>query len=134
MRVVLDTNVLIAAFVSRGLCAELFEHVVGSHTLIVSEHVLEEFERVLVSKLGFGTERVSEAVALLRRVGDMVDPEPLQAPICRDPDDDEILALARAGDVSCLVTGDDDLLTIGSFEGIPILTPRAFWELEAQAE
>ena len=126
MRVVLDTNVLVAAFVARGVCAEIFERVIGDHELILSIHALNEFERVMRDKLGFDSTRVARAVALLHRLGRIVEPGPLQAPICRDKDDDAVLALARSSGAACLVTGDDDLLVLKAFEGMPIITPRAF--------
>jgi predicted nucleic acid-binding protein len=53
----------------------------------------------------------------------MVDPPPLPAPVCRDPDDDKLLALARAAKADIIISGDQDLLTLGSFDDIPILNP-----------
>lgn len=126
MRVVLDTNVVIAAFIARGACTDVFERVVNEHELILSPFILEEFERVMTRKLGLDGDRVTRAVTLLRRMGCVVDPAPLDSPVSRDPDDDQILALAREHDVRILVTGDDDLLTIGAFEGVPIVSPRQF--------
>jgi predicted nucleic acid-binding protein len=53
----------------------------------------------------------------------MLDPPPLPMPVCRDPDDDKILALARAAQADVIISGDKDLLTLGSFQAIRILTP-----------
>ena len=130
MRVVLDTNVLVAAFVARGVCAEIFERVIGDHELILSIHALNEFERVMRDKLGFDSTRVARAVVLLRRIGQIVDPDLLPKPLCRDEDDDAVLALALSSGAACLVTGDDDLLVLGAIEGIPIISPRAFLTFE----
>ena len=130
MRVVLDTNVLVAAFVARGVCAEVFERIIGDHELVLSAHTLAEFERVMVAKLGFDVTRVDRAVALLRRVGRIVESQPLPAPVCRDPDDDAVQALARSSGAACLVTGDDDPLVLEAIEGTPIITPRAFLTFE----
>jgi putative PIN family toxin of toxin-antitoxin system len=126
MRVVLDTNVLIAAFIARGACGDVFERVVNEHELILSPFVLEEFERVMTRKLGLDGDRVARAVTLLRRKGIVVEPAPLDSPVCRDPDDDQILALTREYGVRVLVTGDDDLLVLDAFEGVPIISPRQF--------
>ncbi len=46
--------------------------------------------------------------------------------VCRDPADDMVLSAALEGRADCLVTGDSDLLTLGQYEGIAIVTPRAF--------
>ncbi len=130
MKVVLDTNVLVAALVARGVCSDVFERVTGDHELVLSAHILNEFEGVMAGKLGFDTTRVDRAVALLRRIGQIVDPDPLPKPVCRDKDDDAVLALALSSGATCLVTGDDDLLVLEAFEGLPIITPRAFLTFE----
>jgi len=46
--------------------------------------------------------------------------------VCRDPDDNKLLEIAVAGRADCLVTGDQDLLILDRFRGIPILTPTGF--------
>jgi predicted nucleic acid-binding protein len=62
----------------------------------------------------------------------MIDPTPLPAPVSRDPDDDNVLALAVAAQVDCIVSGDDDLFVLGAYEGIPIVTPaQAFATLQS---
>ncbi len=126
MRVVLDTNVLIAAFIARGACTDVFERVVNEHELILSPFILEEFERVMKNKMGLDRDRVTRAVALLRRKGRVLEPEPLGEPVCRDPDDDHVLALAGESEIGVVVTGDDDLLILKSFNDIPIISPRDF--------
>jgi putative PIN family toxin of toxin-antitoxin system len=126
MRVVLVTNVLVAAFIARGVCTDVFERVVSDHELILSPFVLGEFERVMKDKFGLDRVRVERAIALLRRKGEVLDPGHLKAPVCRDPDDDQILALADEGEADVLVTGDDDLLILGSYEETPIISPRDF--------
>jgi putative PIN family toxin of toxin-antitoxin system len=126
MRVVLDTNVLVAAFIARGACSDVFERVVNEHELILSPFILEEFERAMTRKFGLDNDRVTRAVALLRRLAVVVEPDPLESPVCRDPDDDQILALVREEGVRVLVTGDNDLLILGAFDGVPIISPREF--------
>jgi hypothetical protein len=53
-------------------------------------------------------------------VAEVIEPPPLPQPVCRDPDDDQVLALAIAAKVELIVSGDNDLLSLGSFEGINI--------------
>ncbi len=132
MRVVLDTNVLVAAFIARGVCTDIFERVIADHELVLSPYILDEFERVMSAKLGFDQTRVKRALALFRRVGRIVTPEPLAEQVCRDKDDDAVLALARSSNAVCLVTGDDDLLVLTSFEQTSIISPRAFLTFEPQ--
>jgi uncharacterized protein len=54
--------------------------------------------------------------------------------LCRDPDDDKLLEMIVAGDANCLVTGDQDLLVLHPFQGVPILTPAAFLEAVAASD
>ena len=56
----------------------------------------------------------------------LVKPEPLPVPVCRDPDDDWVLATAVSGNCDMIVTGDQDLLLLGEYAGIRIVSPRAF--------
>ncbi|MBK7004702.1 MAG: putative toxin-antitoxin system toxin component, PIN family [Burkholderiales bacterium] len=59
----------------------------------------------------------------MRQLIEVIDPPPLAQPVCRDKDDDAVLALALAAQADMIVSGDDDLLSINLFEGIPILSP-----------
>jgi putative PIN family toxin of toxin-antitoxin system len=54
----------------------------------------------------------------------LVEAPPLAVPVCRDPDDDQVLAVAQAANADSIITGDHDLLTLGDFQGIPIRTAR----------
>jgi putative PIN family toxin of toxin-antitoxin system len=63
------------------------------------------------------------SLAEVRQIAEVVEPPPLAQPVCRDPDDDQLPALAVAAKVDLIVLGDDDLLSLSSFEGIPIVAP-----------
>ncbi|MFN2378128.1 MAG: putative toxin-antitoxin system toxin component, PIN family [Candidatus Binatia bacterium] len=130
MRVLLDTNVLIAALLSRGTCAELLEHCASNHTLVSGEALLAELHEKLSGNLGFPVREAREVVNLLRTRLEIVDHPPLAEAVCRDPDDDQVLAAALADGCDCIVTGDKDLLVLERFRGIPIVTPTEFWRLE----
>ena len=54
---------------------------------------------------------------------EVIDPPALAKPVCRDPDDDAVLALAIAAQADLIISGDDDPLSLTRFEGIPVLTP-----------
>ncbi len=132
MRVLLDTNVLVAAFLSRGNCADVLKRCNERHGLVTSEALLKELYEVLIRKARCPSGRALQAVALLARNMSVVEPEPLREPVCRDPDDDAVLAAALAGKCDCIVTGDKDLLVLESYEGVLILVPAAFWKFEAE--
>jgi uncharacterized protein len=129
VKVYLDTNVLVSAFATRGLCADILHAVMAEHQLIVGETVLAEVRRVLRQKIRLQPAAVSEVEALLRQQGLLVtDAPPLTIKI-RDADDLAILSEAVAGGADVLVTGDRDLLDIATKAPLPIVTPRGFWEL-----
>jgi putative PIN family toxin of toxin-antitoxin system len=131
VRIVLDTNVLIAAFIARGMCSELLEHCVRHHKLVTSEFILNEFREKLTGKFKFTSEEADAAAALLLTRMIVVDPAGLVSPVCRDRDDDNVLATAVAGNCDCIITGDKDLLVLQRFSGIDIVSPRDFLEYEA---
>jgi len=131
MRLVLDTNVLIAAFITRGTCSDVFEQCIRHHEAISSEFILGEFHDKMIQKFKYSPQEADAAILLLRSRLQVVAPVDLKAPVCRDPDDDLILATAIAGDAACIVTGDSDLLDIGRFHEIDILAPAEFAAYEA---
>lgn len=128
MKVFLDTNVLASAAATRGLCADVLREVLASHELFLSEQVLRELTRVLRSKFGIGQNLIDEFIRLLQQ--DSVPAEPSDVPrvSLRDKDDLRILGAAAAAGAEVLVTGDKELLALGHFEKLEILSPRQFWE------
>ena len=132
MRLVLDTNVLIAAFIARGHCTDLLEHAARVHQLFTSEYILAEFRAKLAGKFRMPAPLIDAAVALQRSRATVVVPASLPQPVCRDPDDDPVLATAVAAVADALVTGDADRLAVGGYEGIAMVSPSAFWAFEAE--
>ncbi len=131
MNVTLDTNVLIAAFISRGVCHELLEYCARHHRLVTSGFILDEFRDKMLNKFGMDPQDVTEAVDLIRKNADVVHPASIREHVSRDPDDDNILAAAVAGKSACIVTGDKDLLVLKEYAGIDVIEPSAFWKYEA---
>jgi putative PIN family toxin of toxin-antitoxin system len=126
MKIVLDANVVIAAFASRGLCESILELCLHNHEIILSEELLEEILGNLQRKIKLPINIVEDIGELLREHANMFRPVSLAADVCRDPDDVKILGLAVSANVDCIVTGDKDLLILKKFQGISILTPRSF--------
>lgn len=130
MRILLDTNVMIAAFITRGVCSDLLDHCIRHHVLITSEFVLNEFHEHLIHKFRYTAEEVEEAIELMRMKMEIVEPKLLKDPMCRDPNDDIVVGTALAGDVKCIVTGDKDLLDLKRFESFDIISPKEFASYE----
>ena len=132
MRVCLDTNVLVAAVATRGLCADVLRTVLAEHELVIGEVIIAELRRVLTTKFKVPAERVEAIETIFAPFPLLPKPSaPSDVPV-RDPSDRWILATALAGEAEVLVTGDEDLLAVAQNAPIRILAPRAFWELLRQ--
>lgn len=129
MKLVLDTNVIISAFATRGLCAEVFEVCLSEHTIILSEHILAEVANALIKKIHVPEIIQQNIVEYLKEIATIVVPEKFSKNISRDKNDDVIIGTAIAGKAKFLITGDADLLSLKSYQNIKIVTPREFWRI-----
>lgn len=129
MRAVIDTNVLISGLLWHGPSHALIDRVrAGTVTLVSSPALLAELADVverpkfdaILSRVNTSSGRL---LAEVRQLAEVIEPPPLPSPVCRDPDDDQVLALALAAKVELIVSGDNDLLSLGGFEGIAIVAP-----------
>jgi putative PIN family toxin of toxin-antitoxin system len=123
----LDTNVLVAAFATRGLCEDVLRVVLAEHELVLGTHVLVEFERVLVKKLGMPPRKAAATRSFLANEARLVRPRSPASWPRNDPDDQWIAAAALEANADVLVTGDEDLLSSQKSSPIPIVSPRDFW-------
>jgi putative PIN family toxin of toxin-antitoxin system len=122
--------VIVSAFTTRGLSADVLRLVLAEHELVVGEIVLEEVERSLTKKMRVAREVAAGDMALLRdRHVQPTARAPKESPI-RDPDDARILATALAAGADVLVTGDRHFLDVRDrIQGITVTDPRGFWEM-----
>lgn len=128
MKAVFDTNVLIAAFVTEGICSRLL--IRGrkkQFDLILCPFILQEFKHVLTSKFLLNRNETREILKLVSEaMHSLIHPAEPVSGICRDANDDKILACALAAKVDYLVTGDTDLLELKAFKEIKIIMPKDF--------
>lgn len=131
MKLVVDTNTLVSGTLWSGPPSRLIDAVEqGRATLVLSAALLAEFGDVvgrgrLTSRLVLRNVTPAKLVARLARQVEWVSPAPLPLPpSLRDPKDLIVLAAAVAAHADAIVTGDDDLLSLQSFEGIPIMKAR----------
>ncbi|MEI8345937.1 MAG: putative toxin-antitoxin system toxin component, PIN family, partial [Pseudomonadota bacterium] len=123
MRIVVDTNIYVAALATRGLCHVLVEAMLTDHEIITASEILKELEEVISRKLKIPVTTRKEIISFWQKQAIIVHPVTIDSSACRDPDDLMILGTALAAQADCIVTGDDDLLAIKLYEGIPILSP-----------
>ncbi|TVQ77497.1 MAG: putative toxin-antitoxin system toxin component, PIN family [Phycisphaeraceae bacterium] len=128
MRVVLDTNILLAGIATHGLCEALLTLCYRDHTVVLSEYIIDELRSHYAGKFKAAPEQVEEVCHFFRSQSELVVPAPVIMPDFEDPDDLPVLGTAIAGKAECLVTGDQALQTIKEFQGVRVFSPRAFYD------
>jgi len=128
MKVFLDTNVLVSALATRGLCADVLREVLTSHQLVVSVPLFTELKRVLRQKLRIPAELIDDTIAVLQQDAYFAPPSTFPDIKIRDKDDFIIVSSALNGNADLLVTGDKELLNLGKVEDMEIVSPRGFWK------
>ena len=129
IRAVLDTNTIVSGVGWGGPPAAVLDAaLVGHFEIVTSPALLDELRRVLAyPKLQAVIGDADELIKLLALVAIVVTPTKT-VELVRDPDDDRLIEAALAAGADIIVTGDQDLLTLGDIGQISILTPREFLE------
>lgn len=129
VKVILDTNILIGFLIGKRLRG-LEQHLRSERFVLVVSPVLVDELRTVAARPGFRKyfpeEEVQRLIGFLQRYGRWVEAERPLVPICRDPEDDFLLVLAKKSKAHVLVTGDKDLLVMSEFEGTIILSASRF--------
>lgn len=127
-RWVVDTNVLVSAFLWQGTPGRVIE-LAGENEirLFTSRALLDELAATLAKKklikhVAATGLTAQQMLALYRRLTTLVSARRLAQQVSRDADDDAVLACALAARADLVISGDDDLLSLASFRGIPIVT------------
>lgn len=136
LKVVLDSTTLVSAFLRKGgVTGKLLERAVhGEFELYLADAIIEETQHVLLNRehlrlhFTYTNLEVDEYVVLLRSFARLVANLP-NVKVCRDPNDDYILATAIAADAAYLVARDKDLLTLATYQDVTIVSPEAFMQL-----
>lgn len=128
MNVVLDTNILISAFVFPGGAPEFVYRAAIERRieLVTSPPLLAEFGRVLSEKFGWEPAMAERAVDHVARIATVVRPTEKLAVVEQDPADDRVLEAAAEGNAEVIVSGDRHLTRIGTWEGIRIVKAPSF--------
>jgi putative PIN family toxin of toxin-antitoxin system len=131
VKLVVDINALVSGSLWRGNPSRLVDALLdGAATLCVSPAVLAEFEEVIQrdkfqKRIGERDRIAQEIISRFRAAALIVEGRAIPVPsTLRDPDDVHVLACAVDAGADAIITGDNDLLSMETFEGIPILTAR----------
>ncbi len=127
MRVVFDTNIFISALVFPGGRAEeaIRAIIEGPDILVLSPAIIKEVLAVLAAKFDQDKEALSRTAVMLGDLAEIVKPSRRISVLGDDPDN-RVLECAHAGRAGCIVTGDKEMLKLGEYEGIKIITLKAF--------
>jgi putative PIN family toxin of toxin-antitoxin system len=135
MRAVVDTNILVHALIKpQGTVGPLLLRLrQGDYTLLYTQPLLEELVDVLgrpriCDKYDLTEQDVAAVISLILLRGEAVTPAERIA-VCRDPKDDKFLEAAVTGGADAIVSGDEGLLVLHPYAGIPILSPAAFLQM-----
>jgi putative PIN family toxin of toxin-antitoxin system len=128
MKVFLDTNVLVSAVATRGLCSDVLREVLRHHHLIISPELLTELESVFRKTLGLPQNIIFEFIEVIKQDSQLSTPSPLLNVNIRDKDDLLMLSSALNGGADLFITGDKELLGLQSIRNMGIVSPRMFWE------
>ena len=123
MRVVFDSNVLLAALIfPEGRAAAAVENILdGSDDLVLSPPLLREILSVLSRKFSRDREELSRVAVVLGEMGEIVDPS-RRMEVFRDEPDNRILECAVEGKAVVIVTGDKAMLALGEYQGIRLIS------------
>jgi len=132
VRVVLDSNVIVAAFATHGVCHELFEYCLRNTTILCSDFISGEVERILIQKIKIPAKNASEITQYLKHQTQWIVPGHEVLKTLRDPHDQMIVSTALSGSADFLITGDRDMLVLKMIKKTSILSPREFW-IQCQA-
>ena len=128
MKIVLDTNIFIAAALYEGLAKDVVDFIFENSytTLVISEKILEELSHKLQSKFNWSEERINYYINDIDAMSEKVQSEEELDIVKRDPADNKILECAISGQADLIVTMDQDLIKLKNFRGIAIIHPKTF--------
>lgn len=130
MRIVLDTNIYIAAALSNsGFSEDILKQTVRARLkIITSEEILLEIRSKLTDKFHWLQYDIEFFLTRIRKIAEVVEVTEKVSIIIRDPKDNRILECAISGQADLIITLDQDLIKLKSFKGIGIVHPKTlFW-------
>lgn len=131
MKAVFDTNVLIAAFLTEGLCSGLLLRArKNAFNLVLCDDIISEFQGILTKKFKLSSSDISEITTIVTEAAsEILHQTASLGRICRDLNDDMVIACAVDSNTDYIVTGDEDLLILKRYKDIVIINPRNFESL-----
>ncbi len=130
MRILLDTNILLAAIITEGGCFDLFKHCIKNHSVIGSNYIINEFKEKLKNKFHFTAREIFEIEEVVFERIELVEPKIIHIKRLKDKEDLPVIGTAISGKCHCIITGDKELQKLKRIKNIVILKPSDFWKYE----
>lgn len=129
MKIVIDTNVIISGVFFGGFPRKILTSVVGQKiTACATAEIINEYEEIVQEMIERKQGHINQSI-LTPLIESMEIIEPVtHVEICRDPDDNKFLGCAKDSHSLYIVSGDKDLLVLGKYENIQIVTAKDFCE------
>lgn len=125
-KVVLDTNVIVSAVGYGGKPGQIFLLALEEKIhAVTSEALLAEVQEILIKKLAMSSSDVELTMGEIEDKFEIVAPKK-SLHVVRDEDDNRVLEAAWEGNCDFIITGDSDLLNLGKYKNIKILTAEEF--------
>ena len=135
LHVVLDSVIAVSAFLTERLTADLVSQCHKNVNLYTTEEILQEIRQVLLEKphirnrYTYSSDTVEIFIEYLRNISTVVTQLPEIRVIERDPKDDMIISCAIAASANYIINRDRDLLDLGNYQQIQIVTPEEFIQI-----
>ncbi len=127
MKIVLDSNVLLAALLTKGLTYDVFEYCYDCHEIYLSEWIIDEVAGKLREKFEMPEAKLVESINFIKRGAKVINPDGELPAVCRDKDDNNVLHVGSFIEADYIITGDKDLLVLSNYGDVRIINPRDFW-------
>ena len=129
MKLLFDTNVLISGFVSRGYSFDVIKDSIYKYEIYYTNYLLKEIQNVLSTKFSLSDSAIHFAGSVVKKYFIKGKTSCSVEKICRDPNDNQVLADAVINKIDVIITGDKDLLELNNYKGIKIISPKEYWKL-----
>lgn len=127
LRLVCDTNIYISAYQFGGVAREVLRFILNNDCAVfVSPAILKEIERTLDQKFNWPEAKIVALIENITSFTELVRPTKKLRVVTADSDDNRILECALAAKAEIIVSGDSDLLDLGSYKNIKIMSMRDF--------
>lgn len=129
MKIVIDNNVYLSAFLTHGLSSRILDICIDRHEIYISQWIITEIKDKLITKFKIKQQDIIRIINFINSITIKTKPSGNLPDISRDKDDNNILQLAEHINAEIIITGDKDLLSLKKYKNTIIINPRNYMEI-----